>query len=230
MKFLNHSYQIEAELRRLIQSYPVYRWAVGWTSNSGCCKLLLKKREGIQQLVVGLHFYQTHPDFIESFLDCKSVQYIKNVSGVFHPKIYLFEDHKGQWECIIGSPNFTAAAMSKNVEVAILISNEDDAGVHEPMNELIVIKRMQLGSLNRYAGTLLHEAAHALSGAGDISSEFEAALTQSGLFLYDHLIAKSQSVALMLPTLSGTGITPDLLSHVLPSRRVVRCETAPRAA
>jgi hypothetical protein len=51
------------------------------------------------------------------------------------------------------------------------------AGVYEPMNELIVIKRTQLESLKSYAGTLLHEAAHALSGAGDISSEFEAALT-----------------------------------------------------
>lgn len=38
-------------------------------------------------------------------------------------------------------------------------------------------KRAQLRSLEGYAGTLLHEIAHARSGAVDISSEFEKSLT-----------------------------------------------------
>jgi hypothetical protein len=42
----------------------------------------------------------------------------------------------------------------------------------------IIIKRTQLGSLEEYAGTLLHEVAHARSGASDISSEFEQSLTE----------------------------------------------------
>jgi hypothetical protein len=42
----------------------------------------------------------------------------------------------------------------------------------------IIIKRTQLKSLERYAATLLHEIAHALSGAPDISSEFERSLTE----------------------------------------------------
>jgi hypothetical protein len=42
----------------------------------------------------------------------------------------------------------------------------------------IIIKRTQLESLERYAATLLHEIAHALSGAPDISSEFEQSLTE----------------------------------------------------
>ena len=41
----------------------------------------------------------------------------------------------------------------------------------------IIIKRTQLTSLELYAGTLLHEIAHAISAAADITREFEQALT-----------------------------------------------------
>ena len=51
------------------------------------------------------------------------------------------------------------------------------AGVWEPKPGRIVIKRDQLASLESYAGTLLHEVAHAVSGASDISGGFEDALT-----------------------------------------------------
>lgn len=43
---------------------------------------------------------------------------------------------------------------------------------------IIIIKRTQLRSFEEYAGTLLHEIAHARSGAPDISSEFEQSLTE----------------------------------------------------
>jgi hypothetical protein len=51
-------------------------------------------------------------------------------------------------------------------------------GVWEPTEARVVIKRSQLKSLEVYAGTLLHEIAHAVSGAGDRSEEFEEALTK----------------------------------------------------
>ncbi|MGH3118623.1 MAG: ATP-binding protein, partial [Gaiellales bacterium] len=46
-------------------------------------------------------------------------------------------------------------------------------------NELgsIVIKRDQLRSLADFAGTLLHEAAHATTGAVDVTRQFEGVLT-----------------------------------------------------
>lgn len=50
-------------------------------------------------------------------------------------------------------------------------------GLWESDKERIVVKRSQLNSLEAYAGTLLHETAHAKSGAGDISREFECELT-----------------------------------------------------
>ena len=56
---------------------------------------------------------------------------------------------------------------------------EEAVGVWEPVEERIVIKRTQLKSLQDYAGTLLHEVAHATSGAPDVSMQFEDELTRS---------------------------------------------------
>lgn len=56
---------------------------------------------------------------------------------------------------------------------------EEAVGVWEPRDERIVIKRSQLRSLRDYAGTLLHEAAHATSRAMDVSPRFEDELTRS---------------------------------------------------
>lgn len=50
-------------------------------------------------------------------------------------------------------------------------------GLWEPKERRIVIKRDQLRSLEGYAGTLLHEVAHAVSGTPDVSAGFEDALT-----------------------------------------------------
>ena len=41
----------------------------------------------------------------------------------------------------------------------------------------ILIKKKQLEELSKYAGTLLHECGHAISGAGDVTRDFEAELT-----------------------------------------------------
>ena len=50
-------------------------------------------------------------------------------------------------------------------------------GVWEEHEKRIVIKRGQLRDLVSFAGTLLHETSHAISGASDITIEFENELT-----------------------------------------------------
>ena len=57
------------------------------------------------------------------------------------------------------------------------LSGMEAVGLWESDKNRIVIKREQLGSLEKYAGTLLHETAHVRSGAGDVSREFEDELT-----------------------------------------------------
>ena len=53
----------------------------------------------------------------------------------------------------------------------------ETVGLWEPKEIRILIKRNQLNELNSYAGTLLHECAHAISGASDVSRDFETELT-----------------------------------------------------
>jgi hypothetical protein len=53
----------------------------------------------------------------------------------------------------------------------------DDAGLWEPSNRQIIIKRSELRSLEAFAGTLLHSVVHARTGHDDVTREFENELT-----------------------------------------------------
>jgi hypothetical protein len=55
---------------------------------------------------------------------------------------------------------------------------QEAVGVWEPAEGQIIVKRTQLQSLAKFAGTVLHEMSHALSGAPDVSLEFEQQLTE----------------------------------------------------
>lgn len=57
------------------------------------------------------------------------------------------------------------------------ITKDDTDGVWDPELGAIVIKRSRLRSRHAYAGTLLHEAAHALTRTVDATREFESVLT-----------------------------------------------------
>lgn len=53
----------------------------------------------------------------------------------------------------------------------------DALGLWDDKSKSIVIRRDQLSSLKLFAGTLLHELAHARTGYDDITQEFENELT-----------------------------------------------------
>ena len=55
---------------------------------------------------------------------------------------------------------------------------QEAVGVWEEADGLIIVKRTQLRSPDAFAGTVLHELSHALSGAPDVSFAFEEQLTQ----------------------------------------------------
>ena len=108
-----------------MRRYQSYRWCVAWASAGfPLCDELLKSRDRISQLVVGTHFYQTHPKFLEALLDHPAARFVLQPNGVFHPKIYLFENSPEDWACIVGSPNFTSAAFSSNMEAAVYFDSE----------------------------------------------------------------------------------------------------------
>ena len=58
------------------------------------------------------------------------------------------------------------------------LTGSETQGLWEPTSGTIIIKRSLLGSLSHFAGTLLHEVAHARTGYDDVSRELENELTQ----------------------------------------------------
>lgn len=126
------SAEIDEALCRLLTRYPSYSWAVAWASHSfKACDILLRNRRRIKQLIVGTHFYQTHPEFMAHFVDDQHARFVLNPNGVFHPKAYLFEDGS-RWECLLGSANFTQGGLAKNDEMAVVLSSSD-AGAEEAL-------------------------------------------------------------------------------------------------
>jgi hypothetical protein len=73
--------------------------------------------------------------------------------------------------------NIKAVLISETMRVETF-SYHEAVGIWEPDKERIIIKREQLRRLDSFASTLLHETAHATSGATDITEEFELELTE----------------------------------------------------
>jgi HKD family nuclease len=126
MKILATAQQINNELVRLIEECSACQVAVAWASvGFEAFDLLTANPTKINRMVVGTHFFQTHPKFIETFLTHPGVRFVLNTEGVFHPKAYLFEKAGAEWECVIGSPNFTRSGVGSNDEMAVLVSAND---------------------------------------------------------------------------------------------------------
>ncbi len=85
MKFLSTPSEIESVLSKQLSKCKSVRWAVAWAScNTKLFTKLVEANDKIDQLIVGIHFYQTDPDFIEEFLDHPNVKFVMNPDGVFH--------------------------------------------------------------------------------------------------------------------------------------------------
>jgi hypothetical protein len=126
MELFIDSKKFENYFLSLLEKYPKYYWMTAWASSKSLAFEYLRNNKcRIEKIIVGLHFYQTHPDFIESFLDTSTVRYIKQSKGTFHPKMFLFYKNNTEWELLIGSANFTNAAFTENTEITTLIKSSD---------------------------------------------------------------------------------------------------------
>ncbi len=88
----------------------------------------------------------------------------------------IFDKTSDIFDLIGGKPK-----MIKEIAISETMRREESgmeaSGLWEPDKKRVVIKREQLKKMEDYAGTLLHESGHAISGAGDVSREFELELT-----------------------------------------------------
>lgn len=126
MNVITQASKIDGTLSRLIKNYRKCYIATAWASlGSNSSRELLRNKDKIARMIVGTHFYQTHPNFIKNFIRSKKVKFILKTNGVFHPKVYMFINSATDWECIVGSANFTSSALTKNEEVVMHITSTD---------------------------------------------------------------------------------------------------------
>jgi len=130
MKLLATSQQLSAAFAKLMRDYDSYYWAVAWASvGFPAYEYLRTHAKKAKMIVVGTHFYQTHPEFIEVFCEKKPFRFFydaASIEGTYHPKAFLFEKRSGKRAAIIGSTNFTGAALSTNTEMCLLINDDDE--------------------------------------------------------------------------------------------------------
>ncbi|WP_175722292.1 phospholipase D family protein [Burkholderia ambifaria] len=125
MKLISTNAELAKQLKRLIGKYPHIAIATAWASaDTDVFKALVRHEEKIAKAVIGTHFYQTHPDVLDQFVGSSRVKFILQPDGVFHPKVYIFWEGD-TWEVIIGSPNLTVGALTKNSELSVLITSND---------------------------------------------------------------------------------------------------------
>ena len=125
MRLIHNNDDLDASLQKLIRHSDSISIAVAWaSSHTTAFEQLVKAGPRLKQIVIGIHFYQTDPEVLASFTDSKTVRFILQPEGVFHPKIYLFR--KGEaWTLVVGSANFTRGALTKNSEVMVEVSSSD---------------------------------------------------------------------------------------------------------
>jgi HKD family nuclease len=135
MKFISTSSSLTSTLLRLIGSYDNISFGVAWASSSSKpYELLLAHKGKIRAGVIGTHFYQTHPDVLDHFVQSEAIKFVLQPRGVFHPKVYVFWS-ANRWEAIVGSANFTVGAMNENTELCTLLTDTD--GDH--LNDLLAL-------------------------------------------------------------------------------------------
>lgn len=125
MKLISTNSELRKQFKRLIEKSPHISIATAWASaDTDAFRALVSNEAKIVKAVIGTHFYQTHPDVLDQFAGSKKVKFILQPDGVFHPKVYLFWS-RDAWEVVIGSPNLTVGALTKNSELSVLITSED---------------------------------------------------------------------------------------------------------
>lgn len=125
MKLIANNKDLVRTLSRLIKSHSEAAFAVAWASSGNSVFDLLKEHSSrITQAIIGTHFYQTHPDVLDTFQGKANVRFVLQPTGVFHPKLYLFRSDN-RWEALIGSANLTSGALSANSEAMLLLGGSE---------------------------------------------------------------------------------------------------------
>lgn len=128
-KIITDNKKLLSTFNKACRNYQHIAFATAWAGNPsfGSIYYLFDNRNKIEMGVVGLHFYQTSPEFIDKFWGVRTVRYMTNIKNdVFHPKVFLFYDSENSWLAIVGSSNLTRGGFKLNDECNVLLTSEDD--------------------------------------------------------------------------------------------------------
>jgi len=122
--------------------------------------------EGNKLKDLGQYIQERHDNFEFKFVDITELN--KKEKDIFKKTEKIFD-------LIGGKPRSVKKVLISETMQIDVHSFTECAGLWDGTN--IIIKRNQLKDLKYYAGIVLHETAHALSGADDVSRKFELELT-----------------------------------------------------
>jgi HKD family nuclease len=126
MRLIISQKELKDTFSNLLEEYKEYHFATAWAGMPGeIVDKLFRNVSRIKQMVVGIHFYQTDPNFLDKFAGYNQVRTIMQPSGTFHPKVFLFYTSDSEWVLLIGSANFTDAGFTKNTEAVFQISSDE---------------------------------------------------------------------------------------------------------
>lgn len=113
----------EKNLLDLICDCTSFSIAVAWATKNDVFNAIKKHERKINKMIVGVDFYQTHPDVIQWMKGARKTNKMfigKSKTGIFHPKVFYFKfDNRDTNALVIGSANLTAAAYGRNEEASV---------------------------------------------------------------------------------------------------------------
>jgi hypothetical protein len=138
--------------------------------------------ENIRSKLKGQTDYEGNPlrdlnEFIRLWNESFEFEFV-DTSDLTARERKVFEQAKEIMKLVGGKPKAVKGIKISETMRIGKSGNVEVVGVWEPDIGRIVIKRSQLASLADFAGTLLHELAHATTDAPDVSEHFEQGLTE----------------------------------------------------
>lgn len=115
-------------------------------------------------------------NFSESYNDSFVFDFVQ-VSDLTNTERLVFDAIPFIVESFGGQPSSVEHIRISNTMRPDLMSRIQTVGCWDPSTKSIVILRDQLKSFSKAAGTLMHELVHAKTGFGDVTRDFETALT-----------------------------------------------------
>ena len=117
---------IPLRLRRCIDEYDEFHWAVAWGAHAEMAKRLFAHRAKFRNVTFGVAFSQTDPEVVDALVGVVN-GYVatKFTGGTYHPKVYGFRSGR-RVAAIVGSANFTGGGLGRNLEAAVALTGTMD--------------------------------------------------------------------------------------------------------